>query len=56
MSEQNQQQPAAGSAFEHLVQTLTEVSQNPWAPGADERLSNAAYAANAEMYPKSNGS
>ncbi|GLW04768.1 hypothetical protein Slala05_83980 [Streptomyces lavendulae subsp. lavendulae] len=53
MSEQNQQQTPA---FEHLVQTLHEVTQDPFAPGAEERLTTAANAAHAEMYgPKAGG-
>ncbi|MFI6006903.1 hypothetical protein ACIA98_42370 [Streptomyces sp. NPDC051366] len=56
MSEQ-QHSTEAAQAYESLRQTLVEVAADPWAPGADERLSSAAYAANAVMYPKSsNGS
>ncbi|MFG2395201.1 hypothetical protein ACGFYF_41045 [Streptomyces lavendulae] len=53
MSEQTPQQtPAATAAYEHLVQTLNDATRDPFAPGAEERLTAAAYAANAAMYPK----
>ncbi|MFE3996545.1 hypothetical protein ACFXPW_33405 [Streptomyces goshikiensis] len=53
MSEQTS--TTAQQAYEALVQTVTEVAADPWAPGAEERLSAAAYAANAAVYPKSEG-
>ncbi|MEV6683002.1 hypothetical protein AB0N09_40000 [Streptomyces erythrochromogenes] len=45
----------AAQAYEHLVQTLRETAADPWAPAAEERLSSAAHAANAAMYPKNDG-
>ncbi|WP_158734448.1 hypothetical protein [Streptomyces sp. NRRL F-2747] len=42
----------AAAAYEHLRQTVVEVVADPWAPGAEERLSTAAHAAHAVMYPK----
>lgn len=43
---------AAQQAYDHLVQTVAEVAADPFAQGAEERLSAAAYAANSAMYPK----
>lgn len=42
----------AAKAYEHLVQTLTEVQADPFAADAEARLREAAEAANKAMYPK----
>ncbi|MGW6412349.1 hypothetical protein ACWF95_34895 [Streptomyces vinaceus] len=55
MSEQ-QHSIEAAAAYESLRQTVADVAADPWAPGAEERLSAAAHAAHAVMYPSGNGS
>ncbi|MFI5987377.1 hypothetical protein ACIBEA_41740 [Streptomyces sp. NPDC051555] len=55
MTETPHSNAAAAEAYETLRQTLIEVVADPLAPGAEERLTAAAYAANALMYPSSNG-